>query len=610
MLVQMRKLIANKTLLQVVAWATAIVMVFGLSSDFLITKIQKIFGLEDYAILVRGIKLDDKEFAIKQAEYGNRLSSSDAIKLIGMSMLIDSISKQFDVVIGDKYYQRYFAQIIDKLQRQGLSLQDYASIVKIPPQELEKRFQENLKQNFPVQLIDSAIYIPKFIYQLKTEEDLSIRKYAILTFPFDKYLTQAKKENLTQDNIESFYKKNKKNYLVPEKRKVNIWTFNLDNYGIKVSENDIDKYYNSHKNEFIKKPSEIQLRRILFKNKDSEGVKQKAIQVKSELIQGSINFTDAVKKYSDDEATLDKGGLLQMTSFENLSPEISMGAKTLEKDGDVSDIIETEEGLEIIQRESRNPASYKPLDEVKSEIEKSLIKSKFSTRFGFDAKRIIKEAKKNNHKIEDFANSKKSQKSTDTISKSNSTISKIAFRIKTGQHAQYFENNKGYIVELVDIEKPYILELKDIEEKVKEDIWSKEALSKLSSDLNDAYKQLESGATINDIADKFNSKTIITPFVNKYKKDEIEKLSKDGYPVENFINLSKKGTIKKVEAKNGYLIKVADIKNMEATGTEEQQVKIQVASTYKSATEQGFIASLAQTAKIDINVKQPKRKHL
>jgi peptidyl-prolyl cis-trans isomerase C len=127
-----------------------------------------------------------------------------------------------------------------------------------------------------------------------------------------------------------------------------------------MSEDDLKKYYEEHKEEF-KKDREINTRHILLKTEEE------AKQVQAKLQKGE-DFTELAKRYSIDPNVRQSGGEIGFQPKGSLIPEYESAAFKLTKVGQVTGIVKTQFGYHIIRLEGVKPPSYVPLEEVKDFI--------------------------------------------------------------------------------------------------------------------------------------------------------------------------------------------------------------------------------------------------
>jgi peptidyl-prolyl cis-trans isomerase C len=127
-----------------------------------------------------------------------------------------------------------------------------------------------------------------------------------------------------------------------------------------MSEDDLKKYYDEHKEDF-KKDREINTRHILLKTEEE------AKQVQAKLQKGE-DFTELAKKYSIDPNVRQTGGEIGFQPKGSLIPEFENAAYKLNKVGQMTGIVKTQFGYHIIRLEGVKPPSYVPLEEVKDFI--------------------------------------------------------------------------------------------------------------------------------------------------------------------------------------------------------------------------------------------------
>ena len=121
----------------------------------------------------------------------------------------------------------------------------------------------------------------------------------------------------------------------------------------KVTNKEIESYYNTHKSEFID-PSMVKAQHILVKvdvetatPKEIAVAEAKAASIKKEL-EGGADFSKLAEKYSDDPGSKSRGGDLGFFTKEQMVPEFSKAAFSLKK-GEISQPVKTPFGFHIIK---------------------------------------------------------------------------------------------------------------------------------------------------------------------------------------------------------------------------------------------------------------------
>lgn len=162
---------------------------------------------------------------------------------------------------------------------------------------------------------------------------------------------------------------------------------------IKISDNDAQKYYNTHLDEF-KHSEQVRASHILLsadtlqiirdlkeKNKNistsemnkkideiTAEKKAKAEEILKEAKTNPDNFAQLAQKYSDDKVSGQRGGELGFFSKSDMVPEFSKAAFSMKPNTISDSLVKTNYGFHIIKVTDRMEAGTTPFVKVKDEI--------------------------------------------------------------------------------------------------------------------------------------------------------------------------------------------------------------------------------------------------
>ena len=137
-----------------------------------------------------------------------------------------------------------------------------------------------------------------------------------------------------------------------------------------ISPHKIELYYLSHTNDF-KVEEQVKLRMIILnKASGAEQARKLAEEIQAKLAEGA-SFAEMASLYSQD-ARRNQGGSWDWVERSVLRKDLAEVAFSL-KTGQRSDIIETAEACYLMLVEDRRAAHIRPLNEVRDNIEKTLI---------------------------------------------------------------------------------------------------------------------------------------------------------------------------------------------------------------------------------------------
>ncbi len=177
---------------------------------------------------------------------------------------------------------------------------------------------------------------------------------------------------VTPEEIQQYYERNKPTFRIPEKRDVRILVVSEGEIGksIEVPEEELRRAYRAEQDRF-RLPERVKVRHILLKTTDKspeeiEKLKAKAEELLQQLKNGA-DFAKLAEENSDDKGTAVQGGELGWITRGQTVENFEKVAFSL-KPGELSDVITTEYGLHIIQVEAKEPARLRPFEEVRDEL--------------------------------------------------------------------------------------------------------------------------------------------------------------------------------------------------------------------------------------------------
>jgi peptidyl-prolyl cis-trans isomerase SurA len=163
---------------------------------------------------------------------------------------------------------------------------------------------------------------------------------------------------------------------------------------IRVSDNEIQEYYDTHPEEFITQPR-LTLAQIFFSiPQDADAQRLRQLQQKAEqvriLAEDGLDFSELATKYSEGPYK-DKGGVIGTVDPKDILPEIKDVAFSLQT-GQISPVIQTNYGLHILKALDVAPARTITFAEAKPVIENLLHEKKRSEKYKDWIKKLRKDS--------------------------------------------------------------------------------------------------------------------------------------------------------------------------------------------------------------------------
>ncbi|UMR29292.1 SurA N-terminal domain-containing protein [Massilia sp. MB5] len=259
------------------------------------------------------------------------------------------------------------------LTAQGLSEQGY---------EADQRRRMAMGQL--AESVEATGFAPRTVSKLLSDFSAQEREVQELVLPAAQYLSQVK---VTDEMVKAFYDKNSKFFEVPEQAKIEYVVFNAAAVAASVTATDdeVANFYKQNEKRFTT-PETRRASHILVALKPGAGAADKnAAKAKAEAILADVrknpaDFAKIAKAKSEDPVSAEVGGDLNVIEKGSLVKPVEDAIFQL-KQGEISNVVESEFGFHVLTVTQLKPASVKPLDETKAEVVAEVKKQKAAKQY-------------------------------------------------------------------------------------------------------------------------------------------------------------------------------------------------------------------------------------
>ncbi len=260
------------------------------------------------------------------------------------------------------------------LQRQGISVNDFDELV-----------ENAIKQHLVLELAQGALYVPEAALKERFIRDYLKKKYALMTIPLSYYSQEVTQESgvkvVKPEELQEFFTQEnalRKRYVVPEKRNGITWTFKPQDYGITLSDKEIEEYYQKNKQLFIRKTEQLAEQKNVPQEASYKDLTEVGNEIKQRLEQEKFKkqfAADAQRTIKQAEASpelFDQFVQAHHGQKSNLEHQEKTNSRKIQKLFDLSEgkkafVLEDGTGsiMQLINREK----SYTPsLDTIKDQV--------------------------------------------------------------------------------------------------------------------------------------------------------------------------------------------------------------------------------------------------
>jgi peptidyl-prolyl cis-trans isomerase D len=328
----------------------------------------------------------------------------------------------------------------------------------------------------------------------------------------------ASRVKVTEDALEAFYRKNSRDFVVPERRKIAYLVFKPEDFEKEVSldPDQVREYYELHEEEYLV-PEQIRVRHILLKVPSGASAEEEArVRSRAEaLLEKARSGEDFARLARDNsqDASASRGGDLGFFSRGKMVKAFEEVAFSL-KEGQVGGPVRTPFGYHIIKLEARRPERKKPLEEVKDQIRWVLIaeEARYLALDAADAalETIRSSAKEGSEALKAAGSGPIHE--TEAFSQGDplpdfgpdeDAIRRVAFGLDVGEVSDVVEGERNsYIVSLLEREPEHVPPLEAIRDRVEEAFRLREALKLARAEAQKLASELKSVEELSQAARK------------------------------------------------------------------------------------------------------------
>jgi peptidyl-prolyl cis-trans isomerase D len=347
-------------------------------------------------------------------------------------------------------------------------------------------FEEGIRRSLIVEKLRASLTDWLTVPDKELEQEYRRRndkvKLAVVSFLADGFRAQA---TVTDQEVASYFGAHSADFKVPEKRKIKFMIVDIDAIRAKVTvpATEIERAYNDNLDQYST-PEQVRASHILFRTegKDDAAIKAKAEDVLKQARAGA-DFGALAKKNSDDEASAKNGGDLDYLVRGRMVPEFDQVAFTLQA-GQISDVVKTQFGYDIIKVTDKKPGTKRTLAEVQPQLTDQLSYERAQTQAGDLAASLEKQitrasdlekiAKAQNLSVQESGFFARDEPILG-LGPSPEAASR-AFDMKVGDVSPALRASRGFVfITLVAKQDPYAPKLDEVKDRVRDEVIKQKA---------------------------------------------------------------------------------------------------------------------------------------
>ena len=291
---------------------------------------------------------------------------------------VNSEVRRAHLTVSDATLQHLILEIPGLVNDQGkFDVERYKAVLAAQGMSPEMH-QARLRQDLSLQQLTGAIelsgFAPRTVSKMISDFGAQEREVQELMLPVASFVPQVK---VTDEMVKAFYDKNAKLFEVPEQAKIEYVVLNAAAIADQATATDeeIASFYKNNEKRYSEEESRRASHILIKAGTDKAASKAKAEAILAEVRKNPGDFAKIAKAKSDDPGSAEQGGDLDVLVKGTFVKPVEDAILSL-KQGEISNLVESEFGWHIITVTSLKPAHTKPLEEVKGEIAAEIKKQK------------------------------------------------------------------------------------------------------------------------------------------------------------------------------------------------------------------------------------------
>ncbi|WWO97358.1 MAG: peptidylprolyl isomerase [Candidatus Dasytiphilus stammeri] len=391
-----------------------------------------------------------------------------------------------------------------------------------------KQYAESLRKQLAVQQLLSTIVKTDFLLpkEVNTLTRLVLQKRLIRQAAVDiNYI--AAKTPVSEDEINNFYQKNLKHFMLPEQIRINYLELNANKISKPyVSELEIKQWYEKYKLDYMELP---QYKYRIIQLKTEKEAKSLLNQLKN-----GADFVELAKQKSIDPISARIGGQIGWIRTEEIPDELKN--INLHKIGQLSGIIKCSIGYLIIRLDGIKEKHLIPLNQLCNFITNKIQQKKIRDKYSSLQKQILHSRSRISIKeLEHLTEIKTKETNWFNFTTIPNNLKLLVHAIFNGSKMNIntffirISSQKGIWIRIINHRPAYLKSLSKVHKSITTYLQHQKTNKQVKKELEKILEFLKQGKTEGDLRLKFGNATVITPNNN----DSLTNLVLDMRPKKN-----------------------------------------------------------------------------
>ncbi|WP_316368006.1 SurA N-terminal domain-containing protein [Candidatus Thiodiazotropha sp. CDECU1] len=383
-------------------------------------------------------------------------------------------------------------------------------------------FEDRVRRALVSEQLSQAVQVGSFITQEELDERQRLvkqkREFSYFVLPASDFKLT---EELSDDEIRSYYEANESAFISPEKVKVEYILLDATTAGgtIDVNEEILRGYYENNEDEFGL-PEQRQASHILIlaaadAEQNAVDEAQAKIDALAERLSNGESFAELAKQNSQDPGSAATGGDLGLFGKGVMDPAFEAAVFALEE-GEVSEPVRSSFGFHLIKLTGIKDGSVKPFDEARTQVEAAYRKFEGERLYFEMAEQLADLSYEDPGSLEPAASALEldiQQSDWITREQGSGVFAKPKVRTATYSDDVLKENNNSELIEIdgtsslvlrvLDHQESSVKPLDEVKDQISETLQQQKAEQQTEAEAEKRLAEITAGSALSDVAGSY-----------------------------------------------------------------------------------------------------------
>lgn len=333
-------------------------------------------------------------------------------------------ANRFALVPGDERLQRLFTtdpQFASLRNADGSVNRDLLAAQGMSSDSFAARLRADLGSRQVLLGVSGTAFVPPAVASAALGAFFQRREVQVQRFDASAYVSKVVP---TEAELEAFHKKNEAQFRAPEQASIEYVLLDLDTIarGVAVKDDELRKYYDENAAHWTAAQERRASHILVAAAADApaaekQKAKARAQSLLDQLRQNPKAFGELARKNSQDPGSAERDGDLDFFGRGAMTKPFEDAVYAM-KEGEISNLVETEFGFHIIQLTGVRGGEKKPFDAVRGEIEQAVRRSLAQKEYAAAAEQFTNTVYEQSDSLQPVIDKLKLEKRTATVQRS------------------------------------------------------------------------------------------------------------------------------------------------------------------------------------------------